>query len=171
MIPSIVVVVYIIAVMITNKKTPGAYWYEETSGFTELCKSLISFTSVILGIYGVVVPIALGKINTDFSVTFWNLINRERFAADVKRILISGILNILLCSLLIIRDVMTFYIITSLICLAIWTLLFFMISSYRFISIFMALIVQNQQSSNYRNSSKDDLSEKEVDDLNKIKKL
>ena len=33
----------------------------------------------------------------------------------------------------------------------------------------MALVVQNQQSSNYRNSSKDYLLEKEVDNLNKIK--
>lgn len=167
-IPSIFVIIYLIITFKLRLQGNNNDWYARTNGFIELCKSLVGFTTVILGIYGVVVPIAVGKMNDEVGKVFWSLIDRDRFINDVKRIIISGILNILFCSLLLIYDILPNGVITCFICIVIWTLLFFMFSSYRFISIFMSLISSNKKTDLV---VQDDLSEEEKASLNKIPKL
>ena len=167
-IPSIMTLIYAIIIIILFINGIKCDWYDSTAGFVELCKSLVGFTTIILGIYGVVVPIALGKMNDAFSKTFWELIDKRRFVADVKRIIISGIMNILFCSMLLIYDILPFALVNIIICIVIWTLIFFMLSSYRFISIFMNLIAPNDERIS---ENEDSLSEEERAKLKGIKKL
>ena len=160
-IPSILVFIYIVVTIIMKIIGKQNDWYNNTMGFTELCKSLVGFTTVILGIYGVVVPIVIGKI-------FWSLIDKDKFITDVKIIIISGIVHILFCSLLLIYDILPQIIVTVFICIAIWTLLFFMFSSYRFIGIFMNLISADKK---IEKIVQDDLSDAEKESLKNVKKL
>lgn len=167
-IPSILVFIYIVVTIIMKIIGKQNDWYNNTMGFTELCKSLVGFTTVILGIYGVVVPIVIGKMTDEVGKIFWSLIDKDKFITDVKRIIISGIVHILFCSLLLIYDILSQIIVTVFICIAIWTLVFFMFSSYRFIGIFMNLISADKK---IEKIVQDDLSDAEKESLKNVKKL
>lgn len=140
-IPTIVLVVYLCYAFFADKGNCSIPLIQDSTGFLEACKSIANFSSIVLGIYGVLVPILLGKQEEKFIKRFWKLIDRKEFVRDMKKIIFSGILIILISSGLLISDIMSELVLNILICLLIWLLFFFSCSSYRLIGVFVSLIV------------------------------
>lgn len=141
LIPTFFCLIYVVVFIVKSKTGEAFDWYSNSKGFSELCQAIASFSSIILGIYGVFVPVVVGKMEEDYSKRFWSLIDKDLFVKDVKKIIVSGLLTILISSILLINDVMTDIVVNVLISIVIWTLLFFSFNTYRFIGIFSKLIV------------------------------
>ena len=140
-IPSILCVCYVIYLVVGYRSKTEICWLWKSEGFEELCKSIANFASIVLGIYGIFIPIIIGKMDENFSKRFWDTIDRDKFSRDIHRVILSGILTILLSSILLISDIMKGIVIASIIGVLIWVMLFFTCCSYRFIGIFIKLIV------------------------------
>ena len=144
-IPSFFSLLYLIALFVCYKKGIALDLYNKTEGFQDLCNSMVNFLTIILGIYGVIIPIVIGKMDEEYSKRFWSLINKNQFEKDIKKIILLGLFSILLCAVLMLNDVLPIIINNIFITIVIWTFLYFIVSSYRFISIFLKLIIGNSR--------------------------
>lgn len=142
-IPTIIMIIYVCLVVFVKRNNLQVKLIHESLGFAELCKSISGFTSIVIGIYGFFVPIILGKQDDEFVKRFWNLIDKKIFISDIKKLVFSGISTILICSFLLVEDVLPEGIVIGSVCLLLWMVLFFSCSTYRFIGIFIGLIVGN----------------------------
>lgn len=144
LLPTIVLLVYIGYMILSSKKQPIVY-IQNSEGFTELCKAIASFSAIVLGIYGFFVPIILGKQEDEFVSSFWSIINKNKFSKDMKKIIFSGILTVLLSSTLLVYDILPVVVVNTLVCALIWLVLFFSCCSYRFIGIFIRLVIGKER--------------------------
>ena len=140
-IPTGAVLWFIVWLILSCKTNCNIKLLQESVGFEELCKALLNYTSILLGVYGFFIPVIIGKMKEDFSLKFWKLIDRNNFAKDNHRIFLAGIMTILLGAILLLKDIMNIWVINILVIFLIWNLLFFSCSIYRFIGIFIRLIV------------------------------
>lgn len=140
-IPTMAIILYIAWLVLSYKTSLNIKLLHESKGFEELCKALLNYTSILLGVYGFFVPVIIGKMDEDFSKKFWNMINRDKFAKDNHRIFLAGIITILLSAVLLLKDIMNVWVTNVLVVLMIWNVVFFSCSTYRFIGIFIKLII------------------------------
>lgn len=140
-IPTILCTLYIILIILNYKTNLDIKLLQDSQKFDDLCKSLLSYTSILIGVYGFFIPVIIGKMNEQFSQNFWKRINRNKFVRDNQRIFLSGIATVLLSAILLVSDILNVLFTNILICALIWSLLFFSCSSYRFIGIFIHLII------------------------------
>lgn len=140
-IPTIVLVFYLCYFLFCGKENQNVLLIQDSEGFLEACNSIANFSSIVLGIYGVLMPILLGKQEEKFVKRFWDLIDRKEFVSDMKKIIFSGILIILISSGLMISDIMSELMVNIFVCSLLWLLFFFSCSSYRLIGVFISLIV------------------------------
>ncbi len=140
-VPTIILALYLVNLMCGYLGKWEPILIQESEGFSEFCKAISGFSSVVLGIYGFIVPIVLSKQEDTYVKKFWTLIDRDEFIKDMKRVILSSILTILISIGLLIVDVMP-PIVVNLSCSSlIWLLVFFAFSSYRFIGILITLAV------------------------------
>lgn len=145
LIPTMVLLVYIGYIAVRSSKNQPIVYVQDSKGFEELCKAITSFSSIVLGIYGFFVPMIIGKQEDDFVARFWSVIDRDKFSKDMKKVIFSGILTILLSSTLLIYDILPFAVVNAFVCALIWLVLFFSCCSYRFIGIFINLVVGKEK--------------------------
>ena len=76
-IPTGAVLWYIVWLILSCKTNFNIKLLQESDGFEELCKALLNYTSILLGVYGFFVPVIIGKMKEDFSLKFWKMIDRN----------------------------------------------------------------------------------------------
>lgn len=157
-VPSALLAVYIVYVLVGVHKY-YIPWLGDSDGFSEMCKAIVDFSSIVLGIYGFLIPAVIGR-QDKFNKTFWETVDKRRFSKDIQRLIISGMITILLSSGLLIADIFPLQLSESVVGFLLWFLIFYCCNSIRFVSIFVSLIVEGQ--------SKTD--EKESDDSQKPSK-
>ena len=151
--------------MVANKKYTWP-WIADSENFGEMCKSIAQFSSVVLGVYGFFIPVVIGKKDR-FSEFFWNNINREAFAKDIQKIIISGILTILISSVLLISDILSLVVLKVMIGMMIVCLTYYSCATYRFLNIFIRIIIgRRSESIDNDLSFKETLTENETQSLN-----
>ena len=112
-----------------------------TTYLADYCSAIINFTSIILGVYGVFIPIILGKMDDKFIKFFWQNIDRVQFSRDIQHVILSGIITIIISIIFLVFYNSQVIILNILAITMIWFLLFFACSSYRFLCIFIKLVV------------------------------
>lgn len=137
--------IYIFYVYKVNSKE-GWPWLVDSEGFGEMCKAITQFSSIVLGIYGFFIPVVIGKKDR-FSEYFWNNINQLAFAKDIRKIIISGILTILISAILLIYDVLANKLLIVLIGMMIVCLSYYSCCTYRFLNIFINIVIGRRRES------------------------
>lgn len=92
-VPSVLLTVYIVYVLVGVHKY-SIPWLAESKGFSEMCKAIVDFSSIVLGIYGFLIPTVIGR-QDKFNKKFWETVNKKRFSKDIQRLIISGMITIL----------------------------------------------------------------------------
>ena len=118
-------------------------WIGDSKGFAEMCKAIVEFSSIVLGIYGFLMPAVICR-QDKFNKYFWKNVDKQRFSKDIQRLITSGIVTILLSAGLLISDIFYRKLCEILVGCLCWLLIFFCCNSIRFISIFVSLIVEGQ---------------------------
>ena len=140
-IPSIALVIYFIFMIIFYLCNNSITILHESKGFETFCELIANFSTIILGIYGFLIPIMIGKMDEKHIKKFWGIIDKAEFSQDIKDVILSGILTILCSSIFVVSDVFNEIVVCIIFGFLIWILLFYACSSYRFIGIFILLIM------------------------------
>ncbi len=164
-IPIVIEVLYLIYVISILRSKTSIPWVADSQGFTEMCRAVTEFSSIILGVYGFFIPVVVGRKNS-FSDYFWGHIDKERYKKDFRRILISGILTIMLSAFLLICDILPRIIEMILFGMLLLILIFYVCSTYRFINIFVCLIVDGNEEADEEKEMENMLSNSQVQILN-----
>ncbi|WP_026653610.1 hypothetical protein [Butyrivibrio proteoclasticus] len=164
-IPVVIEVLYLIYVIIILRSRASIPWVADSQGFSEMCRAVAEFSSIILGVYGFFIPVVVGRKNS-FSDYFWEHIDKERYKKDFRRILISGILTIMISASLLICDILPKSIEMFLIGILLLILIFYVCCTYRFINIFVCLIVDGNEEVDEEKEMKNMLSNSQVQTLN-----
>ena len=102
-VPSVLLVAYSVYVLVGVHKY-SIPWLGDSEGFSEMCKAIVDFSSIVLGIYGFLIPAVIGR-QDKFNKIFWETVDKKRFSKDIQRLIISGMITILLSSGLLIADI------------------------------------------------------------------
>ena len=164
-VPSVLLVAYSVYVLVGvhNYSIP---WLGDSEGFSEMCKAIVDFSSIVLGIYGFLIPAVIGR-QDKFNKIFWETVDKKRFSKDIQRLIISGMITILLSSGLLIADIFPLKLYESVVGFLWWFLIFYCCNSIRFVSIFVSLIVEGQSKPDEKES---DDSQKQSEKHNEIKR-
>lgn len=171
-IPTVVSVFYIVWIVLYNFTDYNIKLLQDSKGFEELCKALLSYTSILLGVYGFFVPVIIGKMDEKFSRKFWKMIDKNKFTKDNLNIFLTGIIIVLTGSVLLLKDIMNIWVTNILIIVMIWNLLFFSCSIYRFVGIFIKLIMGDTDRNNEKQEVINPMDDNEKEKLrNKMQKF
>ena len=95
-VPSILLIAYVMYVLVGVHKY-SIPWLGDSEGFSEMCKAIVDFSSIVLGIYGFLIPAVIGrqdkffkryptldnKWNDYYIIEFWIVDCRYFFTEDV----------------------------------------------------------------------------------------
>lgn len=131
-----------IAVALRDKNGSISFMWD-SKGYNDMCTLVTQFASIIISVFGFVVPMVLSRKNnyTDF---FWEHINRTNFAKDINTLFTSGIITIILSIILTISDIMQIYFVIILNGLLVAALSVFITDSLRFLGLFVNLLFENR---------------------------
>lgn len=167
LIPTAILIAYVMYIVLGVCGKSELKWVGDSTGFKDMCTLITQFSSIVLGVYGFFIPVIIGKRDS-FTDYFWRHINRNRFAKDVHHIILSGIASILLSVILTISDVVSKNIVIVLVGLLVWILIFYVCSTYRFLGIFIQLVVGDGllKKSDESIQMKDSISDEKKEELN-----
>lgn len=118
-------------------------WIGESKGFRDMCELVTQFSSIVLGVYGVFIPVVMGR-DDEYMKYFWTHIKRDDFVKDIRKIFISGICVILFSIVLMLYDVLGNNIVIFLVGAFVWCLVFYILSTCRFLNLFVRLALGNR---------------------------
>ena len=141
-IPTVVLIFYVLYIVFGIYGKAKWNWIGDSTGFKDMCTLITQFSSIVLGVYGFFIPVEKKKKDS-FTDYFWQHIDRDRFARDVHKIILSGIIAVLISVFLTVSDIMSKPSVFVLMGILIWILIFYVCNTYRFLGIFIHLIVGN----------------------------
>ena len=166
-VPTIILILYILYVVLGVNGKLALNWIADSKNFVNMCELITQFSSIVLGVYGIFIPVVIGKQDR-FTNYFWQNINRDKFAKDVHKIILSGIFVIILSIVLTVSDIMNKKIVMILVGMMVWVLFFYACCTYRFLGIFIQLIVgSDTRKSDDDLLIEDPISDKDKNNLNK----
>lgn len=116
-----------------------------SKNYDELLKSTISFISIINSFLGLLISILISnKDKSDSLQYFLERVDTTYFSRCLKQTIASGLFTILLSCILLINDIFLQLTIIILNSIWIWFFLFYIISTYRFISILLDLFLNTK---------------------------
>lgn len=114
----------------------------ESKNYCEMLKSTISFVSIINSFLGLLISTLISNKEKDGALKlFLSQIDTTEFSRCIKQTILSGLITILISCILLMNDL---YLIITLIfinTLWIWFFLFYLLSTYRFISLLLDLFL------------------------------
>lgn len=145
-IPFVLVLLYIVYIyMITNGVITGKL-VQESRYFDKMLETLVTFMSIILSVFGFLIPSFLGgKGETETVNYFLKYADMKVFATKLKNVVAFGLIDIFLTCVLLIIDIIPETILNVVIVIWLWILFYFMCSSYRFISLMINLLVYEKK--------------------------
>jgi len=145
-IPTIVCIIYIIIYMLTLKEVLNYAFITDSKYFTSMLESIITFVSLILGVFGFLLPILITSKDSDAMIKcFINSIDKRAFSFNLKMVIVSGFTTVFLSCMLFFFDVYDEWFKTGMILIWIWFLFYFMSNAYRFISLLISLFLKEKK--------------------------
>lgn len=124
-----------------QRKYNLVFW--EAEYYSDMLTAVITFLSIIIGIFGILIPAIISAREDKASKTnyFFENADVEFFSKCIKKIFCSGILSVICICLLYLQDIIDekFYI--WIFRVSIFLILYFCFGSYRFIGIMLSLLI------------------------------
>lgn len=136
---------YMIVYYLTQTKILNFKYITDSQNFSAMLESTINFVSIIIGIFGFLLPILITSKN-EFALIkyFTSNIDKKAFSFNLRMIIVSGLSTIFVSCMLFFFDIFSEWFKQIMILLWIWMLFYFMLSSYRFVSIFIRLFLEEK---------------------------
>lgn len=126
---------------IKNEIIEGAI-IQNSCNYEEMLDGFITFMSIILSIWGVIVPIFIGLIEKSDAIKFFvDKADMRIFVKKLKAVFGIGMITIFVTCMIFLKDILAQDLVTILILIWIWLLLNFLCNSYRFVGIIISLLV------------------------------
>lgn len=138
--------------------------------YSDMLTGVITFMSIILSIYGFLIPSLISAKNDAMVKYFIEHADMKTFTGRIKQIVLFGLLGILLSISLYYANMMKETIFIFFFCSWVWIISCFTCNAYRFISIIIELLLNEKISSKKKHVS--DVTIEEINKLNdSLKKL
>lgn len=145
-IPTTICVIYIIVYMLTTKNILNYAYITESKYFTLMLESIITFVSIILGVFGFLLPILISSKDKFAMIKYFiDSIDKKAFSFNLKMIIVSGFATVFFTCMLFFFDIYDEWFLTGMICTWIWLLFHFMSNAYRFISLLIRLFLEEKE--------------------------
>lgn len=140
---TIVYLAYLMAIYCYEKELP---LIQESTNFDGMLEALVTFMSIILSVFGFLIPSFLsGKGESKAITYFLKYADMRIFSAKLKNVVAIGLIDTFFTCILFLRDIFSDVISNILIGVWLWLLFFFMCNSYRFISLMINLLVEEKE--------------------------
>lgn len=114
--------------------------------FNNVLGSIITFVSITISLFGVLITMLIGgKEKSPMICYFFDSIDGDAFSRCIKYNILSGLSVVLISTILYLTDVNPYFtaFLSGLLYVWFWLILSYMLSSYRFISIILSLLIKN----------------------------
>ena len=119
---------------------------EENINTESLLDGIITFVTIIMGIFGFLIPaLVSNKKDCGMIEFFLEHTDQKLFVRKLKTLVISGMVTVLLCLVLFLENILKEWVITLGMALLVWFLLFFVCNAYRFIGLLLSLLIFNKK--------------------------
>lgn len=163
-IPSVLTLLYLIYLMYGALKPCKIVVIQSSEHFDKMLETLVTFMSIILSVFGFLIPSFLGsKGDSETLKYFMKYADMKVFAAKLKNVVAVGLIDIFITSTLLLSDIIPNGYLDFIILIWLWMIFFFMCSSYRFISLMIALLLVEKE--NFVQKAANSISEKEKNKL------
>lgn len=163
-IPTMLILLYGIYVIMISKGIIQAKLIYESTNFDKMLEALITFMSIILSVFGFLIPSFLsGKGESDAINYFLKYADMKLFAAKLKNVVAFGLIDIFLTSIFLLVDVIPEFVLKVMTFIWLWGIFFFMCSSYRFISLMINLLLVQKKKFVQEVANK--MSEEEIENI------
>lgn len=163
--------IVIIAILLIDKCTKfNLIDICRNGNFNDMLQSLITFLSIVIGIFGFLIPALVSVKNDQFVQYFFDKADVDNFVNQIKLLVFTGLFSILLSVILFMFQNINAAVLIIFMYIWIGIIAFFICSAYRFISIILKLLcgTKNEGGKNCENIMNDDEVKKLNDKLPKI---
>jgi hypothetical protein len=144
-IPTLVCIIYVAIYLLTQIKYNKWYTLFESANLNNSLEAIITFISIVITFFGVLLPVLISVKDTSEMIKwFFEVADKEYFINSMKKVFLSGFATIFVSCLLFFYDVFAKWFSFAVSIGLIWMLLYFIASSYRFISILLSLLFKNK---------------------------
>lgn len=117
----------------------------DSKNINGLLEALITFVTIIVGVFGFLLPALTSAQKEDSILSFFlRKVDKKLFRRKLKNTIISGFVVAFLCCFLFLYDILPPKLVIGLGVLTLWILLFFICSAYRFIGIILSLLISGK---------------------------
>lgn len=145
-IPTSICLIYAVIYLLIKMRLLDWYNLFDSSNVNNVLEAIVTFISIVISILGVLLPLIIStKDSSEMIKWFFSVIDKQYFITSVRRIFLSGLLAVFVSCVLFFHDIFyeNFNFLLSL--TLIWLVLYFLTSSYRFISIFLRLLITEKE--------------------------
>ena len=144
-----------------------------SNNYSDMLGAVITFLSIVISIFGILIPTVFTN-KTKLVDFFVKNADTTYLVKDIKRVMASGISNILLVCLLYLQDIFPqkFYCMICVSCLFLF--LYFLCGSYKYLSLLLRLVIETKEPHNGKKYEKSVDAEKQkavAEMLKKQKKI
>lgn len=145
-IPSVMCIVYMVIYLLTQNGVLEFQYVTDSKNFTSMLESIITFVSIIIGVFGFLLPILIASKDKFALVKYFiKSIDKTAFSFNLRMIIVGGFATVFISCMLFFFDIFSEWFKQSLIMMWIWLLFYFMLSSYRFISLLIRLFLEEKK--------------------------
>lgn len=168
-IPSILATAYLIYEIYALKHC-SKILLQDSEHYEKMMETIVTFMSIILSVFGFLIPAFLSGKKESKSIEYFTVhSDMNLFSKKLKRIVSTGLIGIFMSCILLLVDIMPSIIVNSITVIWLWILFYFMCSSYRFISIFISLLLMKNNDEIRKVKNK--VSDEDIEKLRHIEKI
>lgn len=161
---------FVIPVTATILYARGCFKYGfkiyESKGFTDALTALITFVSIIISFFGVLLTMLISIKETSELVRFFlKSIEKKDFVSSIKRLIMWGLFTVIMAIVLFAKDILAEKIIIIMTIVIIYSLMRFTTLTYRFTNILLSLFISDKKDLKKEEGKKlPDINKKELDE-------
>lgn len=145
-IPFILAIAYVIYLFTRFYLKPDLPLIQNSDHFEGMLESLIVFMSIILSVFGFLIPSFLSSKGESKAIKYFlKYADMKIFTAKLKNIVAVGLIDTFFTCILFLKDIFSDLIINVIVCVWLWLLFFFMCNSYRFINLMINLLLAEKE--------------------------
>mgnify|MGYP006903549414 CR=1 FL=1 len=144
-IPTVACIIYWSIYMAVRGDILNYSYITESENFTSMLEAIISFASLIIGVFGFLLPIFItSKKEFTLAKYFIDNIDKKAFSFNLRMIIVSGFIVVFISCILFLSDIFSEWFKQGIILLWIWWLFYFASNSYRFVSLIIRLFLEDK---------------------------
>lgn len=116
----------------------------DSCNYSDMLTAVITFLSIVISVFGILIPTVFTS-KTKLVDFFIKNVDMPYFVKDIKRVMVSGISNIILVCSLYLYDTIPkkFYFVLCVLCLFLFT--YFLCGSYKYLSLLLRLMLEKKE--------------------------